>query len=96
MDRHVHVVEHGQTGHSRLHGDVLWLSMTASELVEMERRGERIPRQPHSLHDVRKPGACEHSHGWRTIVCDGISDVCECPDCGAHIVTACNFDEEFS
>jgi hypothetical protein len=70
--------------------------MTQTELIEMERRGERIPRQPHSLHDAQKGGHCTHPHGWRTIVCDGTSDVCECPDCGGHSVMACNFDDDYS
>ena len=73
--------------------------MTKTELIAMARRGERIPKQPHSLHDAevhKSAGPCRHPHGWRTIVCDGTDDVCECPDCGAQRVMACNFDDDFS
>lgn len=67
--------------------------MTNNELIAMAKRGERIPRQPHSLHDSVRPGRCDHYHGWRTIVCNFEDDVVECPDCGEQRVMKCNFDE---
>lgn len=39
---------------------------------------------------------CEHQRGWRTIVCNGDKDVCECPICGKQRVMRCNFDEEYA
>lgn len=70
--------------------------MNATELIEMAKRGERIPRQPHSLHAEQQPGDCSHRAEWRCIVCNEIEDIMECPICGAHRVTTCNFDEEMS
>jgi len=68
---------------------------TKDLLIQQAKRGERIPRQPESLHDEQKPGPCPHKHGWRTIVCNSVEDVVECPDCGAQRVMICNFDDDF-
>ena len=70
---------------------------TTAQLIEMARRGERIPRQPHSLHDQVKPGVCiSHHSSWRTIVCDGDNDIVECYHCGDQRLVSCNFDEDFA
>ena len=70
--------------------------MTQTELIQMAERGERIPRQECSLYDYESLGPCSHERGWRTIVCDGDRDVCECPLCGKQKVMRCNFDEEYA
>ena len=69
---------------------------TQTELIQMAERGERIPKQDYSLHNFKKPGPCSHAQGWRTIVCDGNKDVCECSFCGKQRVMRCNFDDEYS
>ena len=69
--------------------------MTAEELIEMAISGKRIPKQPCALHNSRKTMYCYHNRGWRTIVCNGEKDVCECPICGGQKVMRCNFDEEY-
>ena len=65
------------------------------EKIAIVRGGGRIDVEM-SLHQELKPGPCSHSHGARTIACDNVLDVIECPDCGKQSVVACNFDEEFS
>lgn len=69
--------------------------MSPKDLIEMAKRGERIPRQPHSLHDERKDIQCPH-RTWRVIVCDNEHDVCECLNCGEQRLMACNFDDEYA
>lgn len=69
--------------------------MTKDELIEMAKRGKRIPPQPHSLHDWAKDIG-SHEHHWRVIVCDGETDVRECLHCGAQSVASCDFDEDYA
>ena len=70
--------------------------MTQNELIQMALRGERLPRQEHSLHDARKDIECIHNGFWRCIVCDGDKDVCECSRCGEQRVMSCNFDDDYA
>jgi hypothetical protein len=37
---------------------------------------------------------CEHR--WRTIACDGKTDVIECSKCAEQRLARCDFDEEFA
>lgn len=67
---------------------------TDTELIEMAKRGERIPRQKHSLHDEQMHGPCDH-RDWRVILCNEEDDVLECQRCGAQRVTKCNFDDDY-
>jgi hypothetical protein len=69
--------------------------MTQTELIELFKRDRRIPRQRCSLHDnENKTLKCPHPH-WRTIVCNGEQDICECHTCGAQRLMSCNFDDDY-
>ena len=71
--------------------------MSQSDLIALFKEQGRVPRQRCSLHDHEDTSKrCEHRHGWRTIVCNDIEDITECPDCGAQRLEACNFDEDFA
>jgi len=86
-----------QSGRKIIKETIKWRArMTPTELIEMAERGERIPRQPYSLHDEEIYGPCSHERGWRTIVCNKEKDVCECPLCGRQRIMRCNFDEEYT
>lgn len=63
--------------------------------VEIVRNGGRISSKS-AIHKDQQPGLCAHSHGWRPILCNFVTDVIECPDCGMQRVTECNFDEDFA
>lgn len=49
-----------------------------------------------SLHAEEDPSKCHGVHCWRTIVCDGETDVIECSRCGKQALSKCDFDEEFA
>lgn len=71
--------------------------MTAKEAIGAVNAGERAIT-PHSLHTEVVPNSqfCTHPKGWRTIACDGETDVVECPKCGRQWTEICNFDEEYT
>jgi len=53
----------------------------------------------HSIHEAENPARCPggiHLGTWRTLTCDGVTDVVECPRCGRQKSVPCNFDEEYS
>ena len=61
-----------------------------AEAIAAARAGQRV-KTAHSLFpDEYTPPICAHLHGWRTIACDGTTDVVECPDCGAQEIAGCN------
>ena len=64
-----------------------------AEAIAAAKRGERIKTE-HSMFDKPTGEPCPH-RGWRTIACDGSTDVVECPNCGVQKTAVCNFDEEF-
>ena len=74
--------------------------MEDRQAIEVARRGERVDTN-YSYHKAEKEtaicyGAKSHFyHHWRTIACDGETDVVECSDCGRQAVCACNFDEQY-
>lgn len=77
-----------------------WIQGTQDDLPHAEkiaivRSGGRIDVEM-SLHKHLKPNACDHLRGVRTIACDEVLDVVECPDCGKQSVVGCNFDDEYS
>lgn len=51
-----------------------------------------------SLHEAEDVTKCpEGKHAlWRTVACDGVTDVIECSRCGQQRTTSCTFDEDFS
>jgi hypothetical protein len=70
-------------------------AMNHKEAVEAVRRGDRAAG-PHSLHAVTIPPCPGFNHHWRTLFCDGETDVVECSRCGIQQVAPCNFDEEYA
>jgi hypothetical protein len=68
--------------------------MTTAEAIEAVRRGERVAGE-YSIHAAIKPPICVNHH-WRTLFCDGTTDVVECSVCGVQDVAVCNFDEEYA
>ena len=53
----------------------------------------------HTLYDAPTGTHCQErgfNHQWRTVECDGETDVVECAYCGDQHTVACNFDEEYS
>jgi hypothetical protein len=70
--------------------------MTTAEAVEAVRRGERVAG-PHSIHEGEDPGGCPgFNHRWRTLFCDGATDVVECSRCGRQQLARCNLDDEYA
>lgn len=68
--------------------------MTDQEAIEAVRRGERVAGT-HSLHTTETPDPlCRHS--YRTLFCDGDTDVVECLTCGLQRLARCTFDEDFA
>ena len=49
----------------------------------------------HSLHAAEKDIG-PHTCHWRTIECDGETDVVECSKCGKQRTAPCNFDDDYS
>ncbi len=70
--------------------------MTDSQAIAAARRGERVAGK-HSLHAQAQPLLCPGSnHDWRTLFCDGETDVVECSRCGQQGLTECNFNEDYA
>lgn len=50
-----------------------------------------------ALHDKETSGICQPGdHAWRTVRCDGVTDVVECHKCGRQEWSPCNFDDDFA
>lgn len=75
--------------------------METSEAIEAVRRRQRVGG-PHSLHAAALPveqmlKVCPgFNHQWRTLFCDGDTDVVECYRCGIQDLARCNFDDEYA
>lgn len=69
---------------------------TTAEWLEIVRSGGRVTNH-HTRHAEEDSSKCPTSHGvWRTLVCDGETDVIECERCGKQRIARCNFDEEYA
>ena len=72
--------------------------MSDKEDIAKARQGERIYNK-FSLFPSTEIilEECKGNHGeWRTISCDGDTDVKECSDCGKQKITSCDFDKDYS
>lgn len=70
--------------------------LSDAEAIEIVRRGGRAITK-HSLHESENAASaiCRHLR-WRSIACDGKTDVIECAACGRQRLAKCDFDEEFA
>ena len=70
--------------------------MTAAQAIEAVRSGVRVAG-PYSIHQAETPGRCPgFNHRFRTLFCDGTTDVVECAVCGRQQTAVCNFDDEYA
>ncbi len=70
--------------------------MTDAEAIAAVRRGERVSG-PYSLHPASKAERCWLPRcTYRTLFCDGDTDVVECSVCGHQRLARCTFDEDFA
>lgn len=72
--------------------------MTDQEAIAEVRAGRRVAGE-FSKHAEEKPDAWKttcpgFNHQWRTLFCDGDTDVVECIRCGRQELCRCNFDDE--
>ena len=70
--------------------------MTNEEAVAAVKAGGRCETRHTILGLEIQVGADRCSHHWRTVACDGESDVIECSICGKQLLVQCNFDEDCS
>lgn len=70
--------------------------MTDTEAIQAVRDGNRAEIVD-SIHPAENPASalCLHSY-WRSIACDGETDVVECASCGRQRLAKCDFNEEYS
>lgn len=66
------------------------------EWLEVAKQGGRVRNRLSLFGKEECPDLCQGVHNWRTIVCDGETDVVECRRCGLQKETACNFDDEYN
>lgn len=69
--------------------------MTDAEAIAACRARQRVVTET-TLSDfkVKDPTMCVHD--WRTVACDGDTDVIECRHCGDQRTCKCDFDEDFA
>ena len=59
---------------------------------------ERVNNE-RSLHEHEDAAKCPggiHALPWRTLTCDGETDIVECSRCGKQREMRCNFDEDYA
>ena len=71
--------------------------MTDKQAIEAARLGRRV-LTPYTLFAANPSSelAAGCPHNWRTVACDGDTDVVECSKCGLQRLASCNFDEDMA
>lgn len=71
-------------------------TMNDKEAIAVAKVGGRVAGK-FSIHEEAKPDVCPGFNcQWRTLFCDGETDVVECYKCGRQDTARCNFDEEYA
>jgi DNA-directed RNA polymerase subunit RPC12/RpoP len=68
---------------------------TDAEAIAAVKSGGRCTTK-HTLMGAESPDSWKCAHRWRTVACDGETDVIECPRCGKQMLARCDFDDEYA